>query len=505
MIKLLDCTFRDGGYYTQWDFDTALVYQYCELIKKLPIEYIEIGYRSIEKEGYLGEFYYSPLDTIKKIKSKLHESQKIALILNAKDCTAFDIPELLSQCIEYVELIRIATDPGKIDHSLQIAKVLKSQGFEVAINIMYISTIDENHEIYKKIRNIETYVNYLYLVDSYGAIYPHKLEKVIKLFQKNSTLPLGFHGHNNLELAFINSLTAIECGVEMIDSTILGMGRGAGNLKLELLLTHLKSKKALDVDLNSLSQLIELFSPLMNSYRWGTNLPYMVSGSYSLPQKDVMDSIEIDRYSIESIVNTMSLSTQDKLQVFKYEDPIEECVIVGGGSSVEKHIKAITTYLKSNQKTIIIHSTSKYINRFSTLKNKQFFCISGDELTKLNNNNQYDFIDKFIFEPSPRKINVNILQNNKMFELRNIDFIEYFHDSPLTISLQTSLDIGIKNIVLIGFDGYMELKSKKELYLMHENQNIISTFSLRKEKISSLTKTNYKDLIQKSIYSKVDE
>lgn len=140
-IQLLDCTLRDGGYYSLWDFEATLVDQYSQIMAKLPIEYIEIGYRSIEQAEYVGEFYYSPLDTIRKIRSKLKTSQKIALMLNAKECSADDISKLLSTFVDHVSLIRIATDPGKIEHSLEIAKTLKSFGFEVAINIMYISKI----------------------------------------------------------------------------------------------------------------------------------------------------------------------------------------------------------------------------------------------------------------------------------------------------------------------------------------------------------------------------
>jgi len=501
-IELLDCTLRDGGYYTLWDFESKLINHYLKFISQLPIKYIEIGYRSIEKEDYLGEFYYLPLETIKAIKSKLNKSQKIALMLNTKDCSTDSVVTLLSECTDFVDLIRLATDPKKIEHSLEISKILKSLGFKVGINIMYLSTIDKNHSIYNKIKDIEEYVDYLYLVDSYGSIYPTELENSIKEFQKNTKVNLGFHGHNNLELAFVNTLKALECGITMIDSTVLGMGRGAGNLKLELFLTHLKEKENWNVNFNILSQLVELFNPLMTKYKWGTNLPYMVSGSYSLPQKDVMDMIIIDRYSIASIVNTMNSDTLSPLQAFQYIPVVEKCIIIGGGSSVNKHLKAITNYLTKN-KAIIIHSTSKYINDFSTLTNKQFFCIAGDELIKLNKNSQYNFIHQFIFGPSPRKVNISILDKYNVAELKSIDFIEKFHDSPLAISLQSAIDIKAKNIELIGFDGYTELKSTKELYLMQENQIIISSFSKQKN-IISLTKTNYSDIIQKSIYSKVD-
>jgi len=504
-LELLDCTLRDGGYYTLWDFDTQLINQYCKFISKLPITYIEIGYRSIEKKNYLGEFYYSPISTIKKIKSQLNESQKIALMLNTKDCRVEELSTLLLQCTGLVDLIRLATDPIKIEHSLEIAKTLKSFGFKVSINIMYLSTIDLNHNIFTQINNIDEYVDYLALVDSYGSIYPEQLKEIIKKFQKKTTVKLGFHGHNNLELAFSNLLTAIDCGVEVIDSTILGMGRGSGNLKLELLLLHLKAKKGWSVDLNILSQLVELFTPLMTKYKWGTNLPYMLSGTYSLPQKDVMELIAIDRYSISSIINTMELNTPNSLEKFQYEYEVNKVLIIGGGSSINKHLKAITSYLQKNKHIIIIHSTSKYINNFSNLDNKQFFCVAGDELTKLNDDNLYNFINQFIFEPSPRKININIniLQEERIRELRNISFINFFHDSPLAISLQTALDLKAKYIEIIGFDGYTKLDSKKELYLMQENQIIMTSFS-KQQNITSLTKTNYKDLIQKSIYAKVN-
>jgi 4-hydroxy 2-oxovalerate aldolase len=80
------------------------------------------------------------------------------------------------------------------------------------------------------------------------------------------------------------------------------MGRGAGNLKIELILSYLKSKNNLNIDLNTLSKLVESFIPLLNIYKWGTNLAYIVSGNYSLPQKDVMKALEIDQYKLSSII-----------------------------------------------------------------------------------------------------------------------------------------------------------------------------------------------------------
>ena len=112
-------------------------------------------------------------------------------------------------------------------------------------------------------------------------------------FRKVLTIPLGFHGHNNLEMAFTNARMAIDYGADLIDCTITGMGRGAGNLKTELMLTYLKATNNLQFNLLALNTLINEFKVLQSQYKWGTSLPYMVCGAYSLPQTEVMDNTHL--------------------------------------------------------------------------------------------------------------------------------------------------------------------------------------------------------------------
>ena len=106
-------------------------------------------------------------------------------------------------------------------------------------------------------------------------------------------------------MGLINTLTAIDCGIDYVDATILGMGRGAGNLNMELLLTCL-NKRGLDVDFNVLGDVITAFQPLYEQYKWGTNLPYMISGANSIPQKEVMEWATNRTYSFNSIVRALN-------------------------------------------------------------------------------------------------------------------------------------------------------------------------------------------------------
>lgn len=499
--EILDCTIRDGGYYTDWDFERKLIDEYLKKIELLPIDYIEIGYRSVEKKGYFGEYFYLPKETVDYIYKR--SSKKISIMLNGKDCYDIDLENLLSNVSDQVSLVRIAIDNNKLDLGMAIAKKVKELGFKVSLNVMYISKISNGGTFFDNLDLIDGNIDYLYLVDSYGSIYPESLSQLIENIKEKTDITLGFHGHNNLELAFVNTLKAIECGVGIVDCTVLGMGRGAGNLNLELLLTYLKSLYQYNIDFNQLSELVEAFSDLQNKYKWGTNLAYMVSGSYSLPQKEVMDALDINRYSLSGIVNSVSVDKQDKFAIFKPAKIHQNCLIIGGGKTVEQHINTIVEYLSKNKDILIIHATSKYIELFKELTNSQFFAVAGEELLKIKNKDTILDIKNLIFSPSPREITFNADNSDKIFELEDIEFTHENWDSPLSISLQVALYVTAEKVEIIGFDGYQELNSKKELYLMHENQAIIDAFIKNHKEIISLTPTKYKNINQQSIYRRV--
>ena len=143
-FKILDCTLRDGGYYTNWDFNPSLVDTYIESCNSLPIEYLEIGYRSNTQKGYLGEYFYLPMYVIKSIKAKTNK--KLVVILNEKDVTVNDLSRLLTDCVGLIDMVRIAIDPINFSRAIPLAKYLKSMGFEVGFNVMYMSTWKEQTE-----------------------------------------------------------------------------------------------------------------------------------------------------------------------------------------------------------------------------------------------------------------------------------------------------------------------------------------------------------------------
>ena len=121
-MKILDCTIRDGGYYTNWDFDQNLITEYCKSMEELPIEYIEVGYRSIPLKGYLGKYFYCPIYVLEELKS-LMPSKKLVIILNEKDIKPEHVNELLLPIKPYVALIRMAVDPKNFERAIALASL----------------------------------------------------------------------------------------------------------------------------------------------------------------------------------------------------------------------------------------------------------------------------------------------------------------------------------------------------------------------------------------------
>lgn len=509
-MKILDCTIRDGGYYTNWDFDKKLVDIYIEACNKLPIDYLEIGYRSNQQDGYLGEFFYLPIFVLEELKQK--SNKKLVIILNEKDVLAKDLPGLLKPCIGLIDMVRLAIDPKQFDRAINLAKEVKKMGFEIGFNVMYMSTWKTQNNFIELLPEVNGVADYFYMVDSFGGVFPEDVKEIYNIIKEKINVPIGFHGHNNLELGLINTLTAIECGAEIVDATFTGMGRGAGNLKTELLLIALNAKGKLDFDFNALSKVVDGFTELQKIHEWGTNLPYMFSGANSLPQKQVMEWVSKRFYSFNSIIRALNnhnegVKDNTKLPVFNFnsEKKYNKVLIVGGGPSVIYHFQAIEKFLKNNSDILIIHASSKNASSFKSLENDQYFCLIGNEGHRLEEVFKHkDINGKCILPPYPRTMGTYIPQSmmDKSYELSEVNFTKKYKDSHTALALQSLIELKIDNVYIIGYDGYSGNKiGEKEQELFMENQELFNLIKTKNIKLNSLTPTKYSELNEDSVYA----
>jgi 4-hydroxy 2-oxovalerate aldolase len=496
MVKILDCTLRDGGYYTHWDFEEKVVEKYLKTMSMLPIEYVELGYRSTPRLHYEGEFCYLPVSTLKKCKSLVGD-KRLAVMVNLNELKNADVVKLLTPCIGLVDLIRLAVRPEDVVFASDISTVVRSMGFIVAANIMYMSEWNSIPSFFDNLKLLRGKVDAVWMVDSFGAVFPDEIPNIVSKIKKELSCPLGFHGHHNIELSFANSLQALNSGCEYIDSTITGIGRGAGNLKTELFLTYL-SKRNYKVDFYRLSNLVSEFQKMQNEYGWGVNLPYMISGVNSLPQKDIMEMMSKRRYSVSSIVARLQhLSSKQENDFSPWDFPLnEKVVLIGGGESIRKHKSAVLDYIKKKNVSIVFTS-SKHIDLLDELQKKDCdICLIGQEGRKFEDHditltrhmrfvvNQFLDIDTYVPD-SLRKQTFALSQTQQDLP---------YSDSPLTMALQL---VGIREVLLVGFDGYTSYS--QEVYdLMVENQTIIDAYI---GKLISLLPTVYKNVSTLSIYS----
>ena len=279
-IKILDCTIRDGGLMNGHLFGDEIVKAVYSACVDAGIDYMEIGYinsRRIFSSAEHGAWKFCKEDDIRRIVGENDTPLKLSAMADAEKS---DYHEDILPCDQSVlDMIRVAAYIHQIPLALDMIKDAHDKGYETTINLMAISVVSEREldEALELLANSE--VGTLYIVDSFGAIYSEQtqflLEKYLS-YTKSSGKQVGMHAHNNQQLAFANTIEAIIKGANILDASMAGLGRGAGNCPIELLVGFLHNPKfRLRPILQCIQQSIE---PLRDKLMWGFDAPYMITG-----------------------------------------------------------------------------------------------------------------------------------------------------------------------------------------------------------------------------------
>ena len=281
MIKLLDCTLRDGGYYTNWNFDTRFVKELISTLDLSGVDVIELGYKSPIKGGRYRKcndrFIWEVLEY------KLPVNSQLAFMIDAKDfINSQGINfELIDDVIHSTtdspfSICRLAIKYNEIKSSIAIGEYIKSKGYKLIINLMGVSLLSDKQIVeFLEVKKLEPIA--LYFADSYGALTPDRVKSIVSLFLK-SNIEVGIHTHDNLGLAFANCLAGKDVGATWLDGTLLGMGRGVGNVKTEQLTTYFHHTEGLYNSTAILKFINNYMLSLLEKYKWGFTHNYMVSG-----------------------------------------------------------------------------------------------------------------------------------------------------------------------------------------------------------------------------------
>ncbi|MFC2056650.1 aldolase catalytic domain-containing protein [Chloroflexota bacterium] len=279
-IKILDCTIRDGGLMNDHCFDDEIVKAIYWACVDAGIDYMEIGYKNSKRifsPAKNGTWKFCNEDDIRRIVGENDTPLKLSAMADAEKS---DYHEDILPCAQSVlDMIRVATYIHQIPLALDMIKDAHDKGYETTVNLMAVSTVIEREldEALELLANSE--VGTIYIVDSFGALYSEQIQLLIDKYMKYAKpcgKQIGMHAHNNQQLAFANTIEAIIKGAGMLDASMAGLGRGAGNCRIELLVGFLHNPKLrLRPILQCVQQHIE---PLREELAWGFDSPYMMTG-----------------------------------------------------------------------------------------------------------------------------------------------------------------------------------------------------------------------------------
>lgn len=307
-IRLVDATLRDGGLVNSFYFDDALVKALYRANLAAGVDIMEFGYR-VSKELFdpdkFGKWKFCDEESLREIVGENKTDMKIAVM---SDVGRVDMKhEIIPKSESVIDMYRIATYVNQIPSAVEMIETCHNAGYFTSCNVMAISKNQES-DLKRALEEVgKSPVDVIYIVDSFGALYPEEIRRVSEMYLEAGEKygkEIGIHAHNNQQLAFANTIEACAKGVNYLDGTVLGMGRGAGNCSTEALLGFLKNPKyKLEPVLGFIR---EYMLPLRRSgTKWGYDIPYLLTGLFNAHPYAAINFLKAGREDYEEFIQEL--------------------------------------------------------------------------------------------------------------------------------------------------------------------------------------------------------
>ncbi|MEU1532513.1 hypothetical protein [Streptomyces fagopyri] len=281
MIVNLDVTLRDGGYRNNFDFPLDYALHHARESVAAGMEWVEIGYRngSFKPKPGIGRTGVGADDYIRAV-AEVVSPDRLCMILHPKNITEDDLPRMYDAG---VRLIRFCLPSGAPEQGLALLSRAVDLGFTTTVNLTRVSQLDRRRLVELAARSGDAGADVVYLADSNGSMLPREVTQLVTLVRSVTGAAIGLHAHNNLGLALANAIAAVDAGACWIDSSILGMGKGPGNLMTEQWLAYLGRRP--DTDAYDLGRILSLAHRMESRITEATPslpLPDLVLGHFDL-------------------------------------------------------------------------------------------------------------------------------------------------------------------------------------------------------------------------------
>lgn len=302
-VRVLDATLRDGGLVNNFYFSDEFVNALYRANVKAGVDYMEMGYKA-SKEMFdvnkFGKWKFCNEDDIREVVGDNNSDLKIAVMADVGRCDYKN--DIVNRSDSAIDMVRVATYIHTMPAAIEMIEDAKNKGYEVTCNIMAISNAKES-DIKQALEMLgQSPVEGIYIVDSYGSLYPEQVRNITEMYMEAADKYdklLGMHAHNNQQLAFANTIEALAHGVSYLDATMSGMGRGAGNCAMELLLGFLKNPKY------SIYPVLKFVEEHITKVKeegavWGYDIPYMLTGQLDQHPSSAIECMKAGRKDYSS-------------------------------------------------------------------------------------------------------------------------------------------------------------------------------------------------------------
>lgn len=466
-IKVLDCTLRDGGYCNNWKFGKRNIERILTSLRDAGIQTVEYGYLNVNCNLDEGSTQVSSIDAVPVI-----DGIESILMINYGSVDICHIPVKT----DAVKSFRVAFHKKDREDALQFCKQLMEKGYQVYVQPMVTNsyTLEEYTTLLEAVKRMNPFA--FYIVDSFGSMYDIEIKEYLKLADEmlQSEIILGFHGHDNSRLAFDNAKTMIEnCRKHAIyiDSSIMGMGRGAGNLSTEIIVEYCNRHWHSGYVIQPLLKVIdEVMNYFYQDRPWGYSLVYYLAAKYNchpnyakyLDDKktltvsnmdDIFQKLSVDkkvcfdRNYIENVYqNYMEKGICDDTngQIWKAQIENRNILLLAPGNSIAVHEESINTYIK--EKNPVIISINFDYKRYPV-----------DYIFFSNLRRYHEWLEKRVDHQKKLILTSNISAEEYFLKINYSELLSeenMVRDNAGLMAIRFLCQNQIKEIALAGYDGY---------------------------------------------------
>lgn len=524
-VSVLDCTLRDGGYINDFKFGKQVIQNIIEGLAKSSIDIIECGFLRSKADDPDKSLFPS----INSIREYIGEKAKNSMYVGMIQYGAIGIDEIEDYDGSSIDGIRLTFHEHEIDPAFVLGEQLMKKGYKVFMQPVGTTSYEDDAliKLIKRINEMRPYA--FYMVDTLGKMYKNDLLHMFYIVDHNldQRIALGFHSHNNLQMSFANAQELTHTNTKrnlIIDSSVLGMGRGAGNLNTELLVQYLNVNRGLKYDVFKIMNIMDQYiKPLSMIYKWGYDAAYYLAAVTECHPNYASFLLNMQTLQIRDIGTILNGLDKDKRNLFDKEYIQSEYMKYMDHTVDDSSVRLQLSEIIQDKKVLLLapgKSLRYETERINALISSKEYVVVSINFAPIDIPVDFVFISNMKrFKnakemPTVRGIKTVVTSNiiSSSNEYLIVNYSSYLNEDPSIIDnagmmcINLLIQIGVKDIVLAGFDGFSEnIKDnfyEESLYLNVEQERLVKMNIAMANKLEQLKNQINIEFMSKTHYTK---